>query len=191
MYNAIVDTGTPNFAWPAALPRTCSKDALFLAVKSWATGAKSQELAEILNIPLQSVRRYTKHPGWHSIVQQLRPILDEEVEARLGRMTRLALAELEDRLEHGNKVVDRKTNTEYRAPLTASDLSSIAATLFDKKTAARKIVDGIPDEPTDIKKSLDDIADILRRHNTFRPQQHKTIDITPDASDATPSGAAV
>ena len=179
MYNASVDTGTPNFSWPAALPRTCSKDALFLAVKSWATGAKPQELAELLNIPLHSVKRYTSHPGWHSIVQQLRPLLDEEVETRLGRMTRLALNELEDRLEHGNRSLDRKTGTEVRTPLTASDLSSIAATLFDKKSAARKIVDGIPDEPTDIKKSLDDIADILRRHNTFKPHQPATIDVAP------------
>ena len=183
LYNASVDTGTPEFAWPAALPRTCTKDALFLAVKSWATGAKTHELAELLNIPAHSVKRYTSHPGWHSIVQQLRGVLDEEAETRLGRMVRLALSELEDRLENGNKVVDRKTGDEYRAPLTASDLSSIASTLFEKRVAARKIVDGIPDEPTDIKKSLDDIADILRKHNTFKPHQPTTIDVIPSNNE--------
>jgi len=155
---------------------------LVLAVKAWATGAKTDELSEILNIPYQAVKRFTRHPGWHQVVRQLRGVLDEEVENKLQRNLRLSLEELEDRLENGNKHVNKK-GEEERRPLSAADLSTIAATLFDKRTTARKMVDGIPDEPTDIKKSLDDIANILRKHNSFASHVPQTIDIEPDSAE--------
>ena len=146
-------------------------------------GAKPAELSEILNIPLHSVKRFVNHAGWHQLVRQLRSVLDEEIENRFQRNLRLALNELEDRLEHGNKVVSKK-GTEERRALSALDLSGIAASLFDRRNAARKIVDGVPDEPTDIKKSLDDIADILRKHNTFAPHVPQVIDVDSEGATA-------
>ena len=173
----------PIFDWPAKLPRTCGRDMLVLAVKEWATGASTEDLSAILNVPVSGVKRYTNLPGWHAVVQQLRAELDQEAENRLQRGLRLALTQLEDRLEHGNKGIDRKTGRAIRVPLSASDLSSIAGTLFDKKAHARKIVDGIPEHVPDAAESLASIANLLRKHATFTPQPN-TIDVTPQKEEA-------
>jgi hypothetical protein len=174
-----VTTNLPDFNWPGKLPRTCSKEMLFLGVKVWATGGSEKELAEILNVPVHAVKRFTNLPGWHFVVRQLRQELDREIENRLQRNVRLALTQLEDRLEHGNKYIDKDAR-EQRRPLTASELSSITAILFDRKAVARKIVDGIPDEPTDARESLAAIANLLRKHKTFEVETPKTITIEDD-----------
>lgn len=175
-----MNANLPDFDWPANLPRTCSRAELVVAVKAWATGATGEELSEILCLPVAGVRRYTKLPGWHHVVQQLRAELDTEVENRLQRNLRLALVQLEDRLEFGNKGIDRVTKRPVRVPLSASELTSIAGVLFDKKVHARKIVDGIPEHTPDAAESLAAIANLLRKHNTFAPSANQTIDVTPE-----------
>ena len=170
-----MDDQIPDFHWPTALPRTCTRDMLFLAIKEWAMGAKPQHLAEILNVPRANVGRFTSHPEWHTLVKKLRPALDLAIENRITRNLKLALHELEDRLAHGNKVVNRD-GVEHRAPLSASELNVIAANLFDRRAHARKITDGIDAEQPDIASSLGVIAELLRKHNTFAPSQPKTVD---------------
>lgn len=131
------------FDRPPMLPATVSNETLLRAVKNAALGVKNVQLAEMLGVPEGALEYWTRSKEWKAIREQVEPEIQKLVVHVMHDMVGKCLRELGDRLEHGEKKINRQIITDsygnvkvvetvLRNPLDAGTLMSIASTLIDK-----------------------------------------------------------
>ena len=123
---------------PKGLPRTCSDEALYEAVKAWLQGLPLPQLATMLGVEKKAVKYWIESPEWQQITNIVRPEVEAESKNKLMRTMSLTLDELETRIREGNPVINYEGVEVGKTPVKAKDLASIAKTLSDMKEAVNE-----------------------------------------------------
>jgi hypothetical protein len=142
------------FERPPYLPGSTSNATLLRAVKCAALGVKDEHIAQMLGVPVGALDYWTKTKEWKALRNQIEPEIREIVKNTVADMAAKAIRELNDRLDRGNLRSRMETQAEagegvkpkrieYRVPLDASDLASIATTLFDRSDRLDRTIKGL------------------------------------------------
>lgn len=131
------------FNRPPFLPQSTSNEMLLKAVKASALGVKDGQIAEMLGVPVTAISYWVRSKEWKALREQITQQVREILTHQVADMAAKALNELSDRLDLGEKRVRLQTVkqkdgnkvdswVEYRVPLSAGELTSIANALFDR-----------------------------------------------------------
>lgn len=133
------------------------------------TGCTEKASAQ-LDIPARTIRAWRQHPSWEEHLVAVRNQYDSELEEKLGAVIRKALGEVEDRLTHGDFILNRKGEL-IRKPVGAKDASVVAGVFFDKQRLIRN-------QPTSIKGNSDQrLTELLNKFGDLgRRLQEKQIE---------------
>lgn len=118
---------------PKGLPRTCSDEELYEAVKAWLLGLPVDNVAEMLHVEPRAVVYWIESPEWRQVVNLCMPEVEADSKGKLLRTMSLSLDELEKRIREGNPVINYEGVEVGKTPVKAKDLASIAKTLSDMK----------------------------------------------------------
>lgn len=118
---------------PKGLPRTCSDEALYEAVKAWLQGLPAENVAVMLGVKPAAVQFWVDSPEWRQVVSIVLPEVEADSKGKLLRTMSLSLEELEKRIREGNPVINYEGVEVGRTPIKAKDLAGIAKTLSDMK----------------------------------------------------------
>lgn len=89
----------------------------------WAVTRDIEKVHNITTIPRWAIRRWMKEPWWDNVVQQVRKEQNELLDAKLTQVIGKAVEVIQDRIEHGEVYVDRKTKEQYRVPVNVKSAS--------------------------------------------------------------------
>ena len=118
---------------PKGLPRTCSDEELYEAVKAWLQGLPAENVAEMLGVKPAAVAFWVDSPEWRQVVSLVLPEVEADSKGKLLRTMSLSLDELEKRIREGNPVINYEGVEVGRSPVKAKDLAGIAKILSDMK----------------------------------------------------------
>lgn len=107
---------------------------------------------------------------WPYLLSHLKEKHDEDLEARTTNILTKALDEVEDRIEHGDQIMNYKTGEMEHKPISGKELTIIFGTLYDKRQLMRR-------EPTQIADNTSEDQRLRHLAEEFiKFTQAKTID---------------
>ena len=161
---------------PAGLTKECSDLDLTKAVKAYLSGASQEALADLLHVPVPTVRHWTDTREFRALVTEELTDTRLIIKGQLTRLSTKALAELDDRLQNGDEHYDNLGMSIGRRPLKARDISDIARTVLDQQRQLEKAIGIVADESGKI--SLEKLAKALKK-----AAEDSEIDVTPTRVD--------
>lgn len=133
------------------------------AVRLYALTGSLAKVSRELGVPIYELTKLTKTQWWQDELAALRREESALTNATLTRVFDLTLAQIEDRLAHGDFTLSQG-GALRRVPVSASSLARLADMVFDKRQLVRN-------EPTVIagdNDKLSRLADKLRRLGAAR-----------------------
>ena len=149
---------------PSLLPHWIPDDTYRDAVQAWLRGRDSAHAAEILNVPVATVRRLIATPEWGRMASIYRKELAETEAGVLSHLVHKALRRVSSALMDGDDHV-LKDGTIIKKQVSGADAARIATLLFERRAQALRVVDGREEKTDDSLAALFDIADKLKRFN--------------------------
>lgn len=151
-----------------------SKDDIIQAGKLYLVYGNYNKVAGELGCDRTTVRNWASKDWWPLLLEELKYLKNIELDSKYTHALDKSLAELMDRLDNGDEVVNTKTGSVYKKKISARDAALISAIMYDKRALLRG-------DPTQIKEhnfNLDDRMDKLQdMFNTIaRKSQEKVID---------------
>jgi hypothetical protein len=182
----VINLVDASFRRPADLPCTCSDAHLLEAVRGWLLNAPSEQVARLLGIKPSLLPDWINSHGWQQIVLLLREDVRAISYGAYGRLGLKAFQALEDRIDHGDPIVDSDGEIIARRPIKGKDLAEIISRLgaqqdlLEKKLGLQKNDDG------DI--SLKDLAKSLKRFAEAK-EIHGSASVVDQTGEANPAPA--
>lgn len=78
------------------------------------------KVSKLCDVPRHIINAWRKEPWWDNIVSQVTTQKNEELDAILTDVIHKSAETLIDRIENGEKHVDRRTKEEFRVPINAN-----------------------------------------------------------------------
>lgn len=123
--------------------------------------AGMEETARVFQLSAEAIRTMQLEPWWAECARAVFSGQAEGLDRRFTKLIDKALDAVEDRLQYGDRVVD-KFGDESLVPVKGKDAAGIAATLLDK----RQVLRGLPSSILRQEVRLDDLA---RKLEAFAP----------------------
>jgi len=139
--------------------RIYSEDEKREAVALMFTLGTQEAVAKALDIPQRTVSDWTRTEWWAEYHAQMVRAVKDESGAAFRRIVRKSSVALEDRLDHGDLILDRK-GREVRKPISAKDLTVIMAIATDKDRVLRGEPTTISGKATSLKDKAAEFAAI-------------------------------
>jgi hypothetical protein len=92
----------------------------------------------VTRIPLHTAHNWRKQPWWKEFVAQVQAEGDVEVDTKISKIVSRTLAQLEDRVEHGDHILDSRTGEVRRIPVKLRDLTGTTTQLLQRREVIRK-----------------------------------------------------
>lgn len=102
-----------------------------------ACGSPSQVCTN-LNIPLPTFNRWKAQKWFKDYMEQIRNQETLELDAKLSRIVKKSLEQLEDRVDNGNYQFNPRNGEIIRVPVTLKDLSGAADKLLERQAKIRE-----------------------------------------------------
>ena len=102
----------------------------------WCVLGSSRKVAKMLNMPDITIRSWYREPWWHMAVREVRKNKNEEFDAKLTGLLDDTIVEIQERLMHGETVVD-KTGELRRVPVSTRNLATLLGIVYDKRALTR------------------------------------------------------
>lgn len=118
------------------------------------------DVAKALDIPQRTISDWMKTDWWQIYHQEMVRSSKDEGGAMFRRIMKKSASELEDRLEHGDLIVDREGNEVGRKPVGAKDLCVIMAIATDKDRVLRGEPTSISAKAPSLKAAAEEFAKI-------------------------------
>ena len=96
------------FKRPLGLPKSTSNQMLLTAVKMSSLGAKETVLSELLGVHTSAITHWINTPEWKQLRRNVDPEIKAFISTRLQDLATVALEQLADRLEHGERLQRRE-----------------------------------------------------------------------------------
>ena len=111
-------------------------------------------------MPPSTLRLWRKRDDWEDTMAAVRDEYEQQLADRFDRLVDSAQAQLADRLEHGDSVLD-KNNTLIRRPMSGRDVATAAGICLDKRQLLRNMPTSIQGSPdARLQKLLDKFGEI-------------------------------
>ena len=166
----------PPLRRPSGLTKECSDLDLTKAVKAYLSGASQEALADLLHVPVPTVRHWTDTREFRALVTEELTDTRLIIKGQLTRLSTKALAELDDRLQNGDDHYTLMGEYLGKRPLKAKDISDIARTVLDQQRQLEKAIGIVADDTGKI--SLEKLAKALKK-----AAEDSEIDVTPTRVD--------
>ncbi len=121
------------------------------------------DVSRLTEVPENVIRGWKTEQWWIDVSQQVIKEDDDELSTRFTNVVKLALKQLEDKLQNGNTVLNMKTGEKIQVPLTAADLTKVASAMTDK----RQIIQGKPTSRTETVSSDDRLKKLAAQFEKF------------------------
>lgn len=128
-------------------PNWFSMDRKVEACTLYAVYGSVEEVSKITNIPENHIRAWKQESWWIDLTKQIYVEQNETLGAQINTVLDKTLVHLQDRLENGDYIYDRKSGELKRKPVDTKVLSI----LFDNLAVQRRLNRG---EPTSISKAI-------------------------------------
>lgn len=121
------------------------------------------DVSRLTNVPENFIRGWKTEQWWIDVTQQIIKEDDEQLSSRFTNVVKLALDKLQTVLEQGNTLYLPKDDRYVNVPLTAGDLTKVAAAFTDK----RQIIQGKPTSRTEAISSDDRLKKLAAQFEKF------------------------
>ncbi len=102
-----------------------------------AHGGDMATACQHANVSLVSAYRLLRNPEYQAVMTDARELHDKMLDDRLSDLMLRALTATQDRIDHGDVVVN-KDGTTSRKPMSGKDLGITMAILYDKRALLRR-----------------------------------------------------
>lgn len=185
----VINLVDASFRRPADLPCTCSDADLLEAVRGWLLNAPSEQVAHQLRIKPSLLPQWVNSHGWQQLVLLLREDIRAISYGAYGRLGLKAFQALEDRIDHGDPIVDGDGVIVARRPIKGKDLAEIISRLGAQQELIEKKLGISRDDDDNI--SLKELAAGLKRFAQAKEiRAEPTVldqEMPPNRTDAPPS----
>lgn len=136
----------------------------------------------VTGVPRATIRQWKLQPWWPELVGQIQTESDQELDSKLSKIIERSLDAVNERIEHGEFILDSKTGTVKRVPVKLKDVHRVAVDLLDKRDLIRGKPDRQKQEEVQIdvlKKLADQFSDWVKIHIKKEPKviQGEVIDV--------------
>ncbi len=137
-------------------------------------------VAEISKVPYNTISAWKKQEWWDELVQQIKYEKTVALDSKLSKIIDKSLSVVEDRLENGEMVFDRKTQEFVRRPVVLKDASKAANDLLARQAIVRKSSEESSKETETMQETLGKLADEFAK---FTKTLKKSVEKEPKPSD--------
>lgn len=120
--------------------------------------------AELTEVPLETIRDWKKQEWWPQLVEEVQKMRRAELNTRLSKIVDSALTKIEDRLEHGDFVLNNKTGEIIRKPVSLKDANAVAKDILGQQISMNRVESEVKVE-TDAKELLKNLANEFAKLN--------------------------
>lgn len=103
------------------------------AAKTYLLVGSVRIASNIVGIPEDTVKRWTKSVWWKQLIDDLRQEDELQLSARLKKLVDKSLSVVEDRLDKGDFVYDQKTGEMRRRPVNMRDAHKVALDMQERQ----------------------------------------------------------
>lgn len=103
----------------------------------YAATKNVERVSELCEVPRHVINAWMNEPWWDNIVSQVRHQKNEELDALLTNVIHKSAETLIDRIENGEKHIDRRTKEEFRVPINASGAVRALEATFKQRQLLR------------------------------------------------------
>jgi hypothetical protein len=121
-------------------------------VLTYMTTGSATKTCMVTGIPVQTIYSWKKHPWWKEMEQQLRDEDSAELDTKYTKIIKKTLDVIEDRLENGDFVLDRKSGAVNRVPVNIRDTNKVLTDVAVQRTKLRDQSSG----PTERQETVND-----------------------------------
>ena len=147
-------------------------------------GLKAPMIEVATGVPAQTVRHWRLADWFKDLIEELRREDDHEVDAKLTKIVGKSLDSVVDRLENGDFMYDKETNSFVRRPLYVKDITRVADVMFDKRNLLRG-------KPTSISGKTEQISDRLLKLAAEFERFVNAKDVTNAIPESTPKALPI
>lgn len=124
------------------------------------------KVSEITGIPERTLSDWKRADWWPALLQETRLAKQDEMDGKIGQIIDAGLNKIQERIEHGDYVVDSKNGGLMVKPVAARDLSTVVGIVFDKQRILRNLPTSISQssESSLLKKMAAEFEEISRAH---------------------------
>lgn len=106
-------------------------------VTTWLALGKVPMVEAVTGVPSATIKQWKLQPWWLEMVNQIQTDSDQELDTKLSQIVDRSLDAVNERIEHGEFILDSKTGTVKRVPVKLRDVSRVAVDLLDKRDILR------------------------------------------------------
>lgn len=154
------------------------------AVTTYLTLGSVELTAAVLKMPVRNLYYWKRTEWWNELVNEVKKEDRLVISAKLRKILDKSWHLVEDRLEHGDYVLNNKTGEIIRKPVALKDAAKVAfdsATLFDKLDKQDHFVVATEQIEDKLKKLADSFAALA---SGKKPKSDDIIDIEPTVPKA-------
>ena len=110
------------------------------AVKLWISGLSLVQVSEQLNVPYTTVRNWKyQSEWWDKIVDEVIGEQNQGKDAKLEQLVNKSYNALDDRIDHGDFVLDSRSGEILRVPMKGKELAIVSKSLHAQQQELREI----------------------------------------------------
>lgn len=163
--NLSVTSGQAGKGWPW--------EKKYEVVTQWLVLGNIRLVSELTKVPDHTIRTWKTQEWWGELVASIKQEQQIKTSSKLSRIIEKSLDAVEDRLENGEMVVDRKTGEILRRPVVLKDAAKAANDLLARQAILEKN-SGVSSETNE---SMQDIlANIAKEFKKFNKEVNKTLE---------------
>lgn len=99
----------------------------------------SRKVADITGIPYDTVLTWQKQDWWPQVKLEVERQKRAELKTRLSGIINLALEKIEDRLNHGDYILNNKTGEIERKPVSLRDANAVAKDILGQQINVERL----------------------------------------------------
>ena len=156
---------------PAIRERWTWEDKLTVATKYMQLG-NMRLVSELTEVPYQTIADWRKTEWWPQLCDEIKQIKRSKMGAKLEEVLELSVAEVQDRLQNGDWVLDRKTGDMVRKPVSLRDAAQVTNQLITRQIQMEELAEKLTNRKDTVK---DTLAYLAKEFAKFTREQSKKL----------------
>lgn len=106
-------------------------------VTSYLALGKAPMVEAVTGVPSQTIRIWKMQSWWKDLVREIQMSEDQELDGKLTKIIDKSIDVINDRLEHGEFILDSRSGKVKRVPVKLRDTHRVTSDLLDKRNVLR------------------------------------------------------
>ena len=95
------------------------------------------DLERLTHVPASTIQAWRNQDWWLEVSEKIHTTIDQDLVSKQTEIVESALEQIQDRLENGDAVVNKRTGEVTRKPVSMRDATIVANTMTDKRQLLR------------------------------------------------------